>query len=133
MSAASLKDFETASNPPALDSSTLHPISFRATARQKATIKANAGDQSVSAYVLEAALKTHRTSDRAIKVEMAARILGALGEFGVFASLSLLANSAKNGALPMTEELEAELRSACVLVIAIRHDLIEALGIKVED
>lgn len=114
----------------------LYPLSFRVTAKEKALIQTFAGDQSVSAYVRDAALKgkvSKRKIDPNIKIDMAARILGALGQTELFASLSTLADAARSGSLPVSDELVAELQNACALSVAIRNDLIEALGIKVRD
>lgn len=118
------------------DAGKLYPLSFRVTAKEKALIQTFAGDQSVSAYVRDAALKgkvSKRKIDPNIKIDMAARILGSLGQTEFFANLSALADAAKSGSLPVSDELEAELRTACALAVAIRNDLIEALGIKVQD
>ena len=115
----------------------LHPVSFRVSAKEKARIKSLAvkRDQSVSQYVRSVALEDDMRvkTDPALQIEVAAKILGALGESGVLTNLSLIADAAASGALPVTEELEAELRSACALVLAIRSDLIHALGIKPQD
>lgn len=120
----------------------LHPLSFRVNAKEKARIRsfAERHKMSVSQYVrftaLNGEVETSQTPstrpDPAFRIEMAARVLGALGSSGVLSNLSALANAAEGGALPMTESLEAELREACALVVAIRRDLIEALGIKAQ-
>lgn len=135
MSRVSIRQFNDASKLTLVDSNKLYPMSFRVTAKEKALIQTHAGDKSVSAYLRSTALKgkvSRRKSDLPIKVDMAARILGALGQSDVLANLSTLANSAESGSLPVTEELEDELRNACTLIIAMRNDLIEALGIKVQ-
>lgn len=116
----------------------LRPRTFRATDEEHAEIKALAGSQSVSEYVREQALGRRSRRKRRKKVVMptqenAARILALLGQVGVFDSLSRIANAAESGALPVSEELTDELRNACALIIAIRHDLIDALGVKVRD
>ena len=118
----------------------LHPLSFRVNAKEKARIKsfADKRKQSVSQYVRAMALSggndpahpPNQETDPAFKIEMAAKILGALGKSGALANLSTLADAAQAGALPVSEELEAELRDACALVLAIRNDLVRALGIK---
>lgn len=135
MSNMSTKPFNDASKMMLVDSNKLYPMSFRVTAKEKALIQTHAGDKSVSAYLRNAALKgkvSRRKSDLPIKIDMAARILGALGQSDVFVNLSTLADSAESGSLPVTEELEDELRSTCALIIAMRNDLIDALGIKVQ-
>ncbi|WP_416877403.1 hypothetical protein [Litorimonas sp.] len=111
---------------------TLHPVSFRVTSSEKAKLKLLAGKDSVSTYVRHAALQgdTNKNSSLSIKTDMAARILGALGQSGIAANLNKIADAAMDGALPLSEDLEEELRATCALVLAIRKDLIEALGIK---
>lgn len=69
---------------------------------------------------------SRRPSDLPIKIDMAARILGALGQSGALSNLSTLAEAAENGVLPMTDELGEELRVSCALIIAMRNDLITA-------
>lgn len=114
----------------------LYPMSFRVTAREKARIKSYAGDVSVSKYLREAALKgatSRRKTDISIKADMAARILGMLGQSELLSNLNKIAEAADQGALPVTDELTQELHGACAMVLAIRLDLIEALGIKAQD
>jgi len=121
---------------PVPDPDKLYPMSFRVTAREKSKIKSLAGGGSVSAYLRKTALKgdvSKRKSDISIKVDMAARILGMLGQAGVYDSLARIADAAESGALPVTDELIDELRNACAMVLAMRHDLIEALGVKIRD
>ena len=115
----------------------LKPMTFRVTDSERVEIKAFAGSQSVSEYVRESALHKKSRRKRRVKVitpsqENAARILGLLGQSGILANLAKIADAAESGALPVTEELSEELRNACALIIAIRHDLIDALGIKVQ-
>lgn len=116
----------------------LRPRTYRATEEEHAEIKALAGSQSVSEYVRESALgrrsrRKRRKNVVAPSQENAARILALLGQAGVFDSLSRIADAAESGALPVTDELTDELRNACALIIAIRHDLIDALGVKVRE
>lgn len=125
--------FNQAANPNSARTDKLYPLSFRVTAAEKAKIKDRAKGRSVSAYLRDVAIKgkaSSRKGDMAIKVDMAARVLAALGQSDLFSNLSTIADASESGALPVTEELEAELRSACALIIAMRCDLIEALGIK---
>ena len=115
----------------------LIPMTFRATQAEREEIKALAGSQSVSEYVRESALHKKSRRKRRVNVvtpkqENAARILGLLGQSGILANLAKIADAAESGALPVTDELTDELRNACALIIAIRHDLIDALGIKVQ-
>lgn len=117
--------------------SKLIPMTFRVTNSERVEIKALAGTQSVSEYVRESALRKRSRRKRRAQVvtpkqENAARILGLLGQSGVLANLAKIADAAESGALPVTDELSEELRNACALIIAIRCDLIEALGVRVQ-
>lgn len=115
---------------------TLYPLSFRVTAEEKERITSLANGRSVSAYVRDAALnkKTkRRSSDISIKADLSARLLGALGQSELFSSLSKMAEAAESGSLPLYDETIEQIETACTLVIAIRRDLIEALGIEAED
>lgn len=115
----------------------LLPMTFRVTNSERTEIKALAGTQSVSEYVRESALRKRSRRKRRAHVvtpkqENAAHILGLLGQSGILANLAKIADAAEFGALPVTDELSEELRNACALIIAIRCDLIEALGVKVQ-
>ena len=61
------------------------------------------------------------------------KVLAALGHSRLSSNLNQIARASNRGALPVTDELTEELRNACALIIAIRHDLIDALGVKVRD
>lgn len=115
----------------------LLPMTFRVTNSERTEIKALAGTQSVSEYVRESALRKQSRRKRRANViapsqENAARILGLLGQSRILANLATIADAVEAGALPVTDELSEELRNACALIIAIRCDLIEALGVKVQ-
>jgi len=136
MSRVSISSKFTAQVNPAPPPEKLYPMSFRVTAKEKARIQDFAGDKSISHYLRQSALKGKvykRKAETSVKVEMAARILGALGQSDISSNLRRIADAADMGALPVTDELEEELRNACALVLAIRHDLIIALGIKPQD
>ncbi|WP_430415633.1 plasmid mobilization protein [Parasphingorhabdus sp.] len=130
MSRSNVQQFNAVSASPTPEK--LYPMSFRVTAREKAKIKKYAGDESVSRYLRDMALKgnSKRRSDITIKMDMAARLLGMLGQSELATNLQKIADAAEMGALPVTDELTEELRNACALILAIRIDLIEALGIK---
>ncbi len=113
-------------------------MSFRVYKDERDEIRALAGSQTVGEYLREQALQRRSRRKRRVRPvtstqENAARMLGLLGQTGVFDSLSRIADAAESGALPVTDELTDELRNACALIIAIRHDLIEALGIKARE
>lgn len=61
---------------------------------------------------------------------MLGQILGLLGKSELASSLCLLATAARSGSLPVTEEVEDEIKTACGHVDEMRVLLIQALGIK---
>lgn len=113
------------------------PIAFRVTLPEKTKIKELAGSQSVSNYLRHAALggKVSRRKKRLPDLDdkRLARLLGALGQSRLSSNMNQIAKAANMGALPVTDELIAELSRACADIRAMRHDIITALGIKAED
>ncbi|GFE48332.1 hypothetical protein So717_00850 [Roseobacter cerasinus] len=65
--------------------------------------------------------------------EALARALGLLGNLRLANNLNQLAKAANMGALTMSPEVEKELMTTCAAVMAIRMDLMKALGYQVED
>ncbi len=57
-----------------------------------------------------------------------AQLLGALGKSRLASNLNQIAKAANIGALPVTEELEAELHTACAEIGEMRDTLMTALG-----
>lgn len=62
-----------------------------------------------------------------------ARALGLLGNLRLANNLNQLAKSANMGALPMSPEVEEELMATCAAVLAVRMELMKALGYDAED
>jgi len=60
-----------------------------------------------------------------------ASALAALGASRLGSNLNQIAKAAHQGALPVTEELEADLRTACAQVAELRVQLLLALGMKI--
>lgn len=61
-----------------------------------------------------------------------AKVLGSLGQSRLSSNLNQIAKAVNMGALPVSPELEQELHEACRAIQQMRHDLIEALGIKAQ-
>lgn len=57
-----------------------------------------------------------------------AQVLGMLGAMQVAGSFWDLAAAAKSGALPVTPETEEELANACAAVLAVKAEVLRALG-----
>jgi hypothetical protein len=62
-----------------------------------------------------------------------AQALGLLGNLRLANNLNQLAKAANMGALPMSAEVEEELIATCAAVLAIRMELMKALGYESED
>lgn len=60
--------------------------------------------------------------------EALGRVLGALGSSRLSSNLNQLARASNTGSLPVTLETEAEIKEACEAVIAMRKELMRALG-----
>lgn len=57
-----------------------------------------------------------------------AQLLGMIGNMRLASNLNQLARSANIGTLPLTPEVEAELVKACAAVLAMKMELMRALG-----
>lgn len=105
------------------------PISIRLTPQERAELVRRAGGRSVSAYVRDQ-LFAHGAESRKPNRNELAQVLGKLGASGLAVSVNELARLAKLGALPVSEETEAQLRAACADLATIKSLLMRALGIK---
>lgn len=111
---------------------------IRLTPSEKAQLKERAGSLTLSEYIRRRTLgddaqprrKRRRPShdDKALT-----RLLGALGQSRLSSNLNQIAKAANMGALPVTDELIAELTQACFDIRTMRRELITALGLKAED
>lgn len=110
------------------------PFSLRLTHDERAQLDALAGNMTLSAYIRQELLgdgvsTRKRSVRRFVEDEQAlARVLGSLGESRLSANLNQLAKAVNSGSLPVTPETEAELLAACRQVMAMREDLLRALG-----
>jgi|GEM_PF-1041506 len=112
------------------------PLSVRFTEAEKARLKYLAGSKPVGQYIRERALDggaAPRAARRGpIKdAEPLGQLLGLLGQSRLSSNLNQIAKAANTGSLPVTTELEAELRDACAQVIQMRLYLLQALGIEI--
>jgi hypothetical protein len=60
------------------------------------------------------------------------RVLAALGKSRLSSNLNQLARAVNTGTLPVHPETESEIKDACREILAIRADLIRALGLESE-
>ena len=61
------------------------------------------------------------------------KLLGALGQSRLSSNMNQIAKAANMGALPVGDDLIAELTQACFDIQTMRRELITALGLKAED
>lgn len=115
------------------------PLSLRLSDQERETLVRAAGGASLNSYikckVFDGKLKPRRTRGQAPVKDHAAlaRALGLLGNLRLANNLNQLAKAANMGALPLSPEVEDELVATCAAVIAIRAELMKALGYPSDD
>ena len=112
------------------------PFSLRLTFEERAKLEEAANGMPLGAYIKAALFdgdlkKVRRRGHQPVKDHQAlARVLAALGSSRLSSNLNQLARAANTGTLPVHPETEADLRKACQEVMALRADLITALGLE---
>ncbi|MFZ1727813.1 MAG: hypothetical protein WBO29_17065 [Albidovulum sp.] len=110
------------------------PFSLRLSFDERGLLEHDAAGQALGAYIRERLFGedvTPRTTRGKFPIKDQAalgRVLGALGASRLSANLNQLAKAVNTGSLPVTPETEEELRKACAAVIAMREDILNALG-----
>ncbi len=110
------------------------PFSLRLSFEEKALLRAAANGVPLGAYIKaklfdEPLEKVRRRNTNPVKDhEALGRLLGSLGQSRLSQNLNQLARATNTGALPVSAEVEAELRQACADVKAMREELMRALG-----
>lgn len=110
------------------------PFSLRFTFEQMALLRAAANGVPLGAYIKaklfdEPLEKVRRRNTNPVKDhETLGRVLGSLGQSRLSQNLNQLAHATNTGSLPVSPEVEAELRQACADVKAMREELMRALG-----
>ena len=110
------------------------PFSLRLTTEERARLEAEAAGKPLGAYVrarlfgADAVPRKRRGNSPVKDQEALGRVLGALGQSRLSSNLNQLAKAANTGSLPVTPETEADLKTACREVLALRADLLRALG-----
>lgn len=110
------------------------PFSLRLSEDERSHLKEQAGDQPLGAYIRDQLLgddvkqKRRQVRQPAIHDAQFATLLGMLGESRLASNLNQLAKHANCGTLDVSPEVEAELKTACAAVIAMRNILLNALG-----
>lgn len=117
------------------------PVTVRLSQAEYDRLKHDAGALSMAAYMRlrlfgGGEIAPHRkpyerkATSPSAELTMIGKMLGGLGQSGIAANLADIAKAAKIGALPVTPEVEAEVRAACEAVQDMRTRLVEALGVK---
>lgn len=114
---------------------TARPFSIRLTEDERRLLLERSGKQSLGTYlrdlILGAASQAprQRSAGKVQDHEALARVLAALGQSRIASNLNQLARAVNIGVLPVTPETDREIREACSAIIAMRRDLMRALGI----
>lgn len=112
------------------------PFSLRLTEDERAYLDQKAGKQPLGAYIRDQLLgngvheKRRILRKPQINDTQYATLLAMLGDSRLASNLNQLAKHANMGSLDVSEEIEAELVSACAAIIAMRDTLFAALGHK---
>lgn len=110
------------------------PFSLRLSFEEKALLRAAANGVPLGAYIKaklfdEPLEKVRRRNTNPVKDhEALGRVLGELGKSRLSQNLNQIARAANMGSLPVSPELEDELRQACADVETLRRELLRALG-----
>jgi hypothetical protein len=131
------KPFRSAARAPAAARERLtrpSPFSLRLTAEERERLEHDAADMPLGAYIrgrlFEVDAKPRRARGRAPVKDHAAlaQLLGVLGNMRLANNLNQLARAANTGTLPLSPEVEEELGRACAAVLAMKAELMRALG-----
>lgn len=109
--------------------------SIRLTEAEKSLLLHRAGRLPLGTYIRDLILaqslqaKRHRLTNPVKDHDALARVLAGLGQSRIANNLNQLAKAVNFGILPVTAETERDLREACSAVIAMRRELMQALGL----
>ncbi|TRW96340.1 hypothetical protein FNJ84_13435 [Paracoccus sp. M683] len=115
------------------------PFSLRLSTEERDKLEAAAAGMPLGSYIktklFGGDLSARRTRGSAPVKDHAAlaQVLGMLGNMRLASNLNQLARSANIGTLPLAPEVEEELALACAAVIAMRAELLRALGYEAEN
>lgn len=112
---------------------TTRPFAIRLTEEERGRLVAEAGKRTLGEYVR---IRLFNGDSRPRRVQMPttnarelAHVLAALGQSDLAPLLREMLKAARVGALPVTQETEAAIRTACAAVLEIRQRLMVALGL----
>ena len=110
------------------------PFSLRLTFDERAKLDMLRGNMPLGRYIREQLLgddvapRKKRGRYPVKDHEALGRVLGALGSSRLSQNLNQLARASNSGSLPVSPDVEEELRQACADVKAMREELLRALG-----
>ncbi len=118
------------------------PFSIRLTEDERCLLLGLAGNEPLGTYIrnqifsegVQIPRKVMRRAPAPVKDhEVLARVLSALGHSRIANNLNQLAKAVNIGALPVSPEVEEDITGACAAIVAMRRDLMHALGLKSGD
>jgi hypothetical protein len=115
------------------------PFSLRLKTEERAKLETAAAGMPLGPFIkaklFDGDMSPRRTRGQAPVKDHAAlaRALGLLGNLRLANNLNQLAKAANRGALPLSPEVEDELMATCAAVLAIRMELMKALGFESEE
>ncbi len=113
------------------------PFSLRLTAKERAQLEQRAGNVALGCYIRECLFEQSKKKRHLSRSQFPtkdkqalARVLALLGKSGLGENMTKLAEAARIGALPVSQENENCLREACADIATIKHHVMKALGIQ---
>ncbi len=110
------------------------PFSLRLTFEERARLERDAAGMALGAYIRaqlfgeDAAPRRTRGKFPVKDHQALGQVLGTLGSARLSNNLNQLARAVNSGSLPVTPDTENKLKEACEAVLAMRRDLLRALG-----
>lgn len=114
------------------------PVSIRFTPDEKQSLEAAAAGEALGPYIKRCVLKQHRIKRKpqpkaqTHQQETIARTLRRLGHSGIYGVLHSLILAVEEQRLKLGDSQEDDLRHAALEVIAMRNDLVTALGLQAD-
>tara|TARA_B100002003_G_scaffold30629_2_gene25663 strand:+ start:1026 stop:1481 length:456 start_codon:yes stop_codon:yes gene_type:complete len=114
------------------------PFSLRLSPEERARLEAAAAGEPLGAFIRrkvfeeDPSLRARRRRAPVKDHAALAQTLGMLGHMRIANNLNQLARAANIGALPLTREVEEDLSRACAAVLAMKAELMRALGYPAE-
>jgi hypothetical protein len=109
------------------------PVSIRLTEEERSRLVAEAGKRTLGEYIrtrlFNGESRPRRVQMPTTNARELAHVLAALGQSDLAPMLREMLKAARVGALPVTQETEAAIRSACTATLGIRQRLMVALGL----